>query len=120
MRGFLFAAVLILGAAAAGVYWQSRQLYVVVANESDEVLKDVRVSYTGGSASTGRLEPGGSRKFRMHPTGESDLEIVVWDKDAARHEEKGDVSFGGGGGYRGRFMVTVLPGGLVVVTSELN
>jgi hypothetical protein len=85
--------VLLLIAAAVGVYWQGRQLYVEVVNDSGEPLKDVRISYAGGEFSTGRLEPGGRWKERIRPTEESDLEIVVWDRSAARHVQKGDVSF---------------------------
>jgi len=118
-RGFLPAAVVVLILAALGVYWQSRQLYVVVVNASGEALKNVSVSYSGGSMLTGRLEPGEKRRERIRPTGDGDLEVVVWDKDTVRHEKMGNVYFEVGT-CRGTFTVTVCEGYVIEVTSDLR
>ena len=110
--------VVLLIAAAIGVYWQSRQLYVEVVNESGEPLKDVRISYCGGEFSTGRIEPGGSWKERINPTDKSDLEIVVWDRTAVRHVQMGDVAFEPG--QYGTFRVEIGEGCDASVTGNVK
>ncbi len=118
-RGYLPAAVVVLILAGLGVYWQSRQIYVVVVNASGVPLKNVSVSYTGGAMLTGWLEPGEKRRERIRPTGDTDLEIVVWDKDTVRHEQTGNVYFEAGA-CRGTFTVTVYEGCAIEVTSDVR
>jgi hypothetical protein len=62
----------------------NRGTNVILTNKSNDTLHSVVVHVTGNSYSVGELAPDQAKSVRVHPTGESHVEIEHVDADGAR------------------------------------
>ncbi len=84
------------------VSWRSG-IFVVVTNQETSTLNDVVIHVTGESVRLGDILPGQVRRIKVHPTGESHVEVEFTEHDGKRHRLVLDSYFEPG--YRGEFEI---------------
>ena len=76
-----------------GYFYWTWGVYVAITNNTDSVLKNIHISYTGGAINIEKLEPYTSYGQYVAPTSESDLELEWYDSLGTRQSRKIEVYF---------------------------
>ncbi len=79
--GFVFVFGLV---GAFGFMWLRRGFLVIVANQSPNAIRDVKILFTGGEISLLEIKSGETRCVRVNPTSESDLRMNFTDVHGQR------------------------------------
>ena len=90
-----------------GYFYWTRGIYVAITNNTDSVLKNINIFYTGGVINIEELEPNNSYDKYINPTGESDLELEWNDSSRTRQSSTIDVYFEPN--YSGSVEITIDP-----------
>ena len=91
-----------------GYHYLTRGIRVSITNNTNSVLKDVEISYTGGVVHITKLRPNELYSTYINPTGESHLELKWLEPSGKKHFHRIDVYFECD--YTGSVTITVDPG----------
>lgn len=73
-------AICLIAVGLAGLLWQLRDgATVTVANRSGAAIREVVLTYRGGTTQIGNFKDGQSGRVTVHPKGDSGLEIMFLD-----------------------------------------
>ena len=100
------------------LYW-SKGVYVSITNNTKDILTNITVSYTGGCIRIARLEPKKLYRQRVHPAGESDLELKWLDSLGVKQSRKIDVYFESNY-YNGNIEITINPNNRISVENTVD
>lgn len=84
---------------------------VIVANKTNEEIKNLTVEFTGGITNTAAIRPGTVFRTVVRPTSESHLELRFTDAAGKERTEKIGVYFEPG--YGGEVVIELAPDGTV-------
>ena len=100
----------------AGYFYWTWGVYVAITNNTDSVLKNIQISYTGGKIDIEKMGPYSSYGQYVNPTGESHLELEWHDSSGTRQSSTIEVYFEHN--YTGSIKITVDPNNQVSWASK--
>jgi hypothetical protein len=99
-----------------GYLYQRKGVYVSITNNTQTFLKDVGVTYTGGTVRIKGLKPHESYGKRINPNGESHLELEWYESSGVKQSHTVDVYFEHN--YRGSIEISIDPDNRVSWTDK--
>jgi hypothetical protein len=101
-----------------GVAWyvRSQRLKVVVVNTDREAISAVRVVVAGNVYELGSLEPSARASVRVHPMGESGIDVIFANSNGRLEARR--IAHYVEGGYCGSVVVTIAHGAISSILDD--